>query len=268
MPLLPPEQLDPVIASFRTHLNYIRRMNYLLNDSTITVSFHGDPHVDENAVARFRSLYSVTDRSIEMDVDLARENHSFAIVAAPWFSVKCYYALYYLESILVHRMDGSMAGFSNGGHTRVRRKMSDHLQQGSVLFSTDQLSEVRTLEECRNAPTIGPGQNARTNFWQQNACTDSMLKKLSEYKLHDAKRSRRWNLRTRAHQTERDEFIARERVTAIDFFYWYRIKANYRDLDYIDFENGIPTDEVVSYMESYYGAYSSYRSLLSTHCLA
>jgi hypothetical protein len=80
--------------------------------------------------------------------------------------------------------------------------------------------------------------------------------------LHDAKLGRRWNLHIRAHRDDRDEFVASERIALLDFFYWYRIKANYRDLDYIDFENGITADQVLGYMEAYNAAYEGYRSLV------
>jgi hypothetical protein len=89
-----------------------------------------------------------------------------------------------------------------------------------------------------------------------------MLKKLAEYKLHDAKMGKGWNFYKPSHRIERDAFTSREFVTPVDFFYWYRIKSNYRDLDYIDFENGIPTEDVLAYMEAYHGAYDRYRSLL------
>lgn len=262
--LIPATPLDSALASFRTHLNYARRMNHLLSGVGISLNRTGNPRIYEAGVDRFQRLHNVTNRSIEMDMELARENHTFAVVAAPWFAVKCYYALYYLETILVHKMDGILVGFSKGGHKGVRRKMADHLQQGTIVFSLPQLSRVQNLAEIGAAPPIGQGQNARADFWEEDVCTDSMLKKLAEYKLHDTKNDKGWNFHRPIHRAERDEFITRERITATDFFYWYRIKANYRDLDYIDFENGLSAEDVIAYMEAYYGAYSQYRDLVSS----
>jgi len=43
------------------------------------------------------------------------------------------------------------------------------------------------------------------------------------------------------------------------FLVGYRIKANYRDLDYIDFENGITETEVLEYLETYNKVFEYYR---------
>lgn len=270
MKLLVSPPLDPALASFRTHLNYAKRMSHLLRGTEITVNPSGSPRLYEAGVARFQRLHNVTNRSIEMDIALARENHAFAVVAAPWFSVKCYYALYYLETILVHRLDGTLVGFVKRGHGGVRRKMSDHLEQGTAIFSVPELTRVRSLPDVNAVPPIDPGRNARADFWEKDVCTDSLLKKLAEYKMHDAKIGNGWNYHRPTHRDERDSFIARERITPIDFFYWYRIKANYRDLDYIDFENGIVAEDIIAYMEAYNAAYERYATLLlsSIHSIA
>ena len=80
-----------------------------------------------------------------------------------------------------------------------------------------------------------------------------------DYKLHDAKIGRKWNLHTKKHQDEQKLFVGAERLMIADFFFWYRIKANYRDLDYIDFENGITETEVLEYLETYNKVFEYYR---------
>jgi hypothetical protein len=262
MKILASPPFDPARASFQTHLNYAKRMGHILSGSRITVTAMEGVRVIHNEKNKFRKLYDVTRKSIEKDVELAREDSAFAVIAAPWFPVKCYYALYYLESILIHLLDGSTSGFLKGGHTAIRKKFYANLVTGSIVLSAPGVSRICMLEEVQRIPAIESGRNARSSFWKEEACSDSILKKLADYKLHDAKLGRKWNLHTRAHQIEKAEFIARERIALLDFFYWYRIKANYRDLDYIDFENGITADEVRDYMEAYNVAYEGYRSLL------
>jgi len=89
------------------------------------------------------------------------------------------------------------------------------------------------------------------------------MKKLMEYKLHDAKLARKWDLRTKKHRLEQTQYIDKEALMLLDFFYWYRIKANYRDLDYIDFEAGLAESEVAGYIENYYAAYRVYWTQLA-----
>lgn len=253
---------DPARASFETHLNYVKRLAHLLASSQLTVNGAQRPQLRQADIVRFKRLYTLTNKSIRKDMELAREDSGFAVIAAPWFPVKCYYALYYLESLLCHMHDGCAVGFSKGGHTGIRRKIAQNINQGLMVFSDTSLNTPNTLESVLLIPAIAPGRNTRTTFWSEDECTGCVLKKLTEYKIHDAKVSRKWNLLRPAHRAEKAEFISREQIALLDFFYWYRIKANYKDFDYIDFENGITEQEVLDYLENYYRAYFSYKNLL------
>ncbi|MFA5249480.1 MAG: hypothetical protein WC397_02995 [Candidatus Paceibacterota bacterium] len=249
-------------ASFMTHLNYIKCMERFVASSSISGSIVGTPTLRIADIKRFRKLDIVTRKSIRKDIALAREDAAFAVIAAPWFPVKCYYSLYYLESILIHLIDGTISGFGKGGHSAVRKKIYSLVATGKLSFGVPELSCVHVLANIQNFPSIAPGQNATNDFWCKAECLNSVAKKLMEYKLHDVRMGKRWNLHTKKHRIEQSAFISAEKLMLIDFFYWYRIKANYRDLDYIDFENGITEIEVRTYIEAYYNTYTMYRSQL------
>lgn len=250
---------DSAKASFRTHLNYVKCIEKLLSSSNLSVQKNGTPTKRNNEVKRFQKLYNVTLKSIKKDVELAKEDAEFAVIIAPWFPVKCYYAIYYLESVLLHLIDGCAYGFSKGGHTGVRKKIYS-LINSNILFNHSDLDTVYNLTQVQSMPSIDSGRNARNDYWQKQECIQSVAKILMRYKLHDAKTGRKWNLRTKKHRAEKQQFISTEQLALIDFFYWYRIKANYRDLDYIDFENGITANEVLEYVETYYRAFDTYRA--------
>lgn len=254
--------LDSAKASFRTHLNYIKCLEKLFNGNTISATKVGTPAKRNSEIAKFQKLYKVTHKSIKKDIELAREDSAFAVIVAPWFPVKCYYALYYLESVLTHLIDGNTHGFGKGGHAGIRKKLSSLIDSGALVFSVADLNKIYSLPDIQQLPAINAGQNARSDYWQKEDCINSVAKKLMDYKLHDAKLGRKWNLRTKKHQDERKLFIRTERLTISDFFFWYRIKANYRDLDYIDFENGISETEVLDYLETYNKVFEYYRAQL------
>lgn len=254
--------LDPTRASFRTHLNYIKCMKRLLFVNNFSATKIGTTTRKAFEVVRFQKLYEATRKSIEKDIELAKEDPEFAVIVAPWFPVKCYYALYYLESILVHLIDGSMLGFAKGGHTALRKKVCALVSTGNILFNQNDLDCIYKLTQAKSMPAINSGQNTRHDYWQRDECTQSLAKILIRYKLHDAKIGNKWNLRKKNHQTEKQQFILKEQLMLIDFFYWYRIKANYRDLDYIDFENGITANEVLEYIKMYYQTFNIYREIL------
>lgn len=256
------QAFDPARASFETHLNYIKRLSHHLSTCTLTTVRNGTPAIRAAEVARFKKLYTLTNKSIKKDLELSREDPAFAVIAAPWFPVKCYYAIYYLESLVCHLMDGSTVGFGKGGHTGIRRKIASGISANSISFSETAIGTNHVLSTVLQLPAINPGRNTRSNFWSEDECTNCVLKKLVEYKLHDAKVGKKWNLLRPRDRAEKADFITREEINLTDFFYWYRIKANYKDFDYIDFENGITEQEVLSYLENYYQAYFSYKNLL------
>lgn len=251
--------LESSKASFRTHLNYIKCLERLFANCTLSVSRTGAFTKRNLEMKRFQKLYKVTLKSIKKDIELAREDPAFAVIVAPWFPVKCYYALYYLESVLTHLLDGSTQGFGKGGHAGIRKKIYSLVDAGVISFSVMELNTLYALTRIHGLPAINPGQNARSDYWQKTDCINSVAKKLMDYKLHDAKIVRKWNLHTKKHQEEKRMFIGSERLMIADFFFWYRIKANYRDLDYIDFENGITELEVLDYVETYNKAFEYYR---------
>ena len=141
----------------------------------------------------------------------------------------------------------------------MRKKIYSLVDSRAIVFSVPELNHVYELTKIRALPTINAGQNAHSDYWQKNDCINSVARKLMDYKLHDAKIGRKWNLHTKKHRDERKLFIGTERLMIADFFFWYRIKANYRDLDYIDFENGITETEVLEYLETYNKVFEHYR---------
>lgn len=253
---------DKQRASFITHLNYIRCLKKILSEASISVSTRGSFIKNDEEVNRFRNLFRLTKMSLATDIRLARHNPAFAIIVAPWFPVKCYYALYYLESILIHLADGSNQGFTRGGHTSVRKVIYTHITTNLINFTITDLSSVYSLASIDALPPIPSGSNTSSGFWEQPQCISSLLKKLKEYKVHNQMLSQKWNLHRKKDREEKNRFIAREKISLLDFFYWYRIKANYRDLDYIDFENGISEAEVLCYLEEFNNAFELYKDLL------
>lgn len=254
--------LDSAKASFRTHLNYIKCLEKLFTKNTLSVFRIGTPKKRSIEITRFQKLCKVTLKSIKKDIELAREDSAFAVIAAPWFPVKCYYALYYLESLLTHLLDGSVQGFGKGGHAEIRKKIYSLVDSGAIVFSSAELNHIYGLEQILALPAINAGQNTRSDYWQKTDCVNSVARKLMDYKLHDAKLGRKWNLHTKKDQSDQKLFINKERLMIIDFFFWYRIKANYRDLDYIDFENGITETEVLDYLETYNKVFEYYQAQL------
>ncbi|CAN5691617.1 hypothetical protein BH11PAT2_BH11PAT2_04610 [soil metagenome] len=249
-------------ASFSTHLNYVKYLESTLLACTLSAVPTGMNQRKVADMERFRKLSNLTLKSVKKDIELAREDAAFAVIAAPWFPVKCYYTLYYLESILCHLIDGSTGGFGKGGHGSIRKRIASLVSSGHLVFSSPELNTIYGLAEIKKLPSLQPGLNTRSDFWKNASCSHSLAKKLMEYKLADARLANKWNLHTKKHRDAQNALISTDSLMLPDFFFWYRIKANYKDIDYIDFENGISEAEVLEYLEAYHRAFSHYTTLL------
>jgi len=249
-------------GSFSTHLNYIRCIRLLFSNAELVFIKGSNVQKSNGNVKRFQQLAQITHRSIDFDWQLAQSNYAFAQITAPWFAVKCYYSLYYRESILAYLFDGTSTGFTKGGHAKIRSKFRNLVKLGQITISNQELNSVHQLSTIRTFPLIASGSNTRSNFWMNPECSKSLAKKLMDYALHDQKMVHNWNLRTKKDRASKEEYIQKSELSLLDFFFWYRIKANYRDLDYIDFEKGVSEFEVFQYMRAYCSAYWHYCRLL------
>ena len=78
-----------------------------------------------------------------------------------------------------------------------------------------------------------------------------ILKKLCLYKFQSYCRERKIReFRTNKDKEKRKWFFDNNKISLFEFFYWYRIKTNYRDLSFLDQE--IHSREIVQFYENYY----------------
>ncbi len=93
-----------------------------------------------------------------------------------------------------------------------------------------------------------------------------ILKKLADYQLEEFKRIKDIrNFRSKKNRQIRQDFLATNTVNIFEFFYWYRIKANYRDLEFLNQE--ISDEEFSDFYQNYYqlavSFYKCFRELIN-----
>jgi hypothetical protein len=78
-----------------------------------------------------------------------------------------------------------------------------------------------------------------------------ILKKLVCYKLEELQRDEKIkNFRTKKAKEGKKKFLNENTVNIFEFFYWYRIKANYRDLEFLNKDIG--SDKFKEFYKNYY----------------
>lgn len=250
---------DPSVQSmFTTHNNYVRCLSKHVTGLTISTTLNPTRSLPILKLENFSKLSEMTHKSIRDEVAACFDVLEYTQVVAPWMPVKCYYRLYYLESMMLYLLNGSETGFSHGGHAGVRRGIKNLIDNGQLTFSSPDFSQKETVGNSL-AHTITSGSNLSPTFYETGECTKSLRKKIAQYAEHDFKEKEHIrDYRSNASRAKRDTFYATQSVNLTDFFYWMRIKANYKDIDYLDFANEISPDDAYMYIMRYASAQENY----------
>ena len=233
---------------YHTHLNYAHCMVGMMHDVAIAIPVNKSVRVSVSDVKRFIKLSNLTKTSIEGEITSCHTEPDYVQIVAPWFAVKCYYRAYYLESALIHLSSGSMEPFKNGGHHYVRKTIRTFCKAGYI---TSTLRHAEVVEKYTSALThkIVSGTNIKQDYYLSEDCVKSVRSKLARYSVEHWKRnSTHKNFRPLIARKELADYISKNEVCLFDFFYQMRIKANYRDADFLDFDK-IESNEGITYIE-------------------
>lgn len=239
---------------FRTHWNYIKCLNNIFTNLRIDINVTTSSHLNADFPRRFERLSQITLLSIQSELEACEQEVAYASVIAPWIPVKCYYRLYYLESIFLFFLCDDQCGFRNGGHAGVRRSLLNKLEIGEINFvnsSSSILSEISTWENAENFSTSA-GSNIGGNYYMYPDCHRSIRKKMTEYiKIDWMQKNNIKNFRKSSAQSLRDSDLKPKKFQLIDYFFWMRIKANYRDVDFLDFDHDVGAIDSYEYIKEF-----------------
>lgn len=254
-------------VTFKTHLNYVKCMARLTENLVIDLHVNPTAPLDPAMITKFSTLARITETSIEGEQEACKREKAYAQVAAPWIPVKCYYRLYYLESVFLYLLNGSVVGFSHGGHFKVKQALIRLLKDEEISLSGTSASELSTIVtwQIANGYVASSGSTITATYHTSVACSQSLRKKLAEYIEIDWKQSEKIkDYRTRASQTKKVEMLSPKEFCLLDYFYWMRIKTNYRDADFLDFDNNVNEDDAYEYLTYNIKAANQYAMALST----
>lgn len=250
---------------FITHLNYVSFVNELSKDLTITCkrsiakAIPNIPILDKKV-----NLIKLTLKGIDGEYKIILENPEYAIVCVSWISVKAYYLLYNLCLILKYLMTGNKSSF-NSSHLTMLEDFKDYVSRGELEFNKSEFNKFYPCREIVNWKSKSGsnikfiGVDAEERFLQ-------IIKKLTSYSLEEFKRSKNIkSFRSKEAKKVLNNFLDSKKISICEFFYWYRIKANYRDLEYLN--KDIRDDKFRSFYCSYYeltkNFYKAFRELIN-----
>lgn len=246
---------------FRTHLNYAKCVRDLTNGLTITCTSKLSGKLDSSKLTKFTNLANLTAKNLLAEISACKSEIDYSQIVAPWLPVKCYYRLYYLESMSLYLVSGSEVGFKQGGHKAARRGMRSLVENGSLVVSSPKFSKISTVMDSKKHKTDS-GKNIGARYYTTDDCVSSVRKKVGDYIETDWKERESINYKRPDDRKKRDHFKSTEKFSLMDYFYWMRMKANYKDISFLDFSSRFDSSEAYTYAMAFYDAMNNYASAI------
>lgn len=235
---------------FLTHLNYVECLNKFSQKLVLTDNLNIKNEIKESAqLSKKLNLIKLTLKSIKGEYNTILKYPDFAEICVSWISVKAYYLIFNLLLILDYLITGQESSF-NLSHEKSLNKFKEYLSNNQLSFNrkifNSNFSCFRIMEL-----KVRPGANIKIMNFDLNERVIQILKKLVDYKLQEFKRKEEIkNFRSKRNRKKRKQFLQTDTVNIFEFFYRYRIKANYRDLEFLNKDIG--AKQFKSFYENYF----------------
>lgn len=247
---------------FITHLNYVSCLNEISKGLSIDCKINFKKRLKhDNQLAKKLTLIELTRKNLEEEYKVISANPDYAEICVPWVSVKAYYLLFNLLLIIKYLLSGDSTSFISS-HDRMLKDLKEYIKKETLYFNKDLVNEIHKARDIQKINFVS-GYNVKTTGVNLNQRFQQILKKLLTYKIEDFQRKNHiTNFRKKKAREERDKFIEASDINICEFFYWYRIKANYRDLEFLD--KNIDSNQFKDFYENYYGITMNFYKALKT----
>ena len=166
----------------------------------------------------------------------------YAAVCISWVPVKSYYVIFNLIILLEYLINGNEKRLTTATHSNSLMVLKNLLEREGLNFNVPDFNEIKTVAEIERFK-IPKFENLRSGIEHRK---EQILRKLADYAHDELKRKAKTKRMARADM----ETFRKSKLALFEFFYWYRIKVNYRDLEFISSE--VTADEFRQFYEDYY----------------
>lgn len=251
---------------FLTHLNYVSCLNDVSKNISISTNLSLKSKLKENkALNKKITLIKLTLESIDGEMKTIVKNPEYAELCVSWISVKSYYLIYNMMLIVDFLISGNEFSL-NSGHIEIMNRFKKYLERKILLFCFDIFNINHDCSAILKLNFV-PGTNIKINNPNLQDRCSQILKKLLDYKLDNLKRSDHLkNFRSNHAKEIKERYIKSETINLLEFFYWYRIKANYRDLEFLN--KDLTSDKFEDFYQNYFeltgNFYKALRDLINS----
>lgn len=242
IPTMPPD--------FRTHLNYVACMANLSNELKIILNLNLDSksNFSKSVLLKKIRLVELIRESIEEEYRKASKEKDFAKVCSMWIPVKSYYLIFNMLLLFCVLTNNDKSNLEYA-HSKTISNFRNMIKNKKIAFNKENFNLVLSCQDAINFVSKS-GDTLRDEV-EDDIRVRSVLKKLCKYKFDDFCRYKCIrNFRKAEAKKQKKYFFRNSEISLFEFFYWYRIKTNYRDLSFLDKE--IYRGDIVKFYEAYY----------------
>lgn len=235
---------------FRTHLNYLTCVELLSRSLSIDLGRIIQKQITESKLLNKKlTLVRLTKEAIDGELKTIKSNNEYAELCVSWISVKSYYLFFNLVQILSYLLDGNESCLKQT-HNENRKWLKGAISKNEIIFDSEVFNKILSSSKVTTRK-FRAGENLKIANVDIVPRIIQVLKKMVNYQIQQLVFEKKIkNFRSKESKKMRVDFLETETVCLCEFFYWYRIKANYRDLEFLNHE--IPTSSYVEYYEKYY----------------
>lgn len=248
-------------APFITHsnyLHYIREISENLNFSC-TLDSSNAVQLDYKFTQKIKLIH-LTLENLHQEYSNIQKYHEYSVVCTSWIPVKSYYLIFNL-TILLEYLISSKNNCLSFMHNEAIRQFKKLISDNTFKFSRVEFNKIYFPSQIKTWK-IPVWQNIRSANVTNETRNRQIIKKLYEYAKEDYKRKRQIDVLS---GKSKEKFEKTTSINLYEFFYWYRIKANYRDMEFVD--EGVSIENFFNFYSDYYyltlNFYNSFKDCLN-----
>ncbi|OQY68706.1 hypothetical protein B6D29_00415 [Microgenomates bacterium UTCPR1] len=231
--------------AFVTHANYLKYMSNQSLRLELTCELNITKRISQDKrVAQKVKLIELTLENLRGEKNNIDKYPDYAVICVSWIPVKSYY-LFFNLLLLIQYLKSARDTDLTITHSGLVESFRNSLECGEFKFNNKNYNSIHSVADTWSW-TIPKSENVKRRTADENLRFKQIIKKLVLYKTDDFKRYKK--IRRLAGKTKLE--FSQKKVNLCEFLYWYRIKANYRDMEFID--NGVDVEEFVSFYTDYY----------------
>ena len=234
----------PESKEFITHNTYAECLSSLMQNTELIYSkvvSKGSP----SDIKTKLNLIKLTRKSLQDEYTMVQLDKEYSYACTSWLPIKTYYLLFNTLLTLHYVLVLQKESF-NLKHSRCMSIFTKLLEDGHIEFSNSILNQV--FDKDIFIFKTKRGTNLKSNEGY-NIIFKLAIKKVALYKHLKWKNDQKVDLRTKKGKQLNKNYLNNFKISIFEFPYYMRIRANYKDMAFIEDVN---TTNTRKYFESYY----------------